>query len=111
MLRRARGSRQKADSARMLWDCHHLTGAESKVDGRAWDSNGCLPVIMKRSRDADATPPVVNEAQSWASRRAENVSNSAGYYAFYSSANEAITTNVSLMHIPMDDHRSIAAHC
>lgn len=55
---------------------------------------------------------VVNDPAEWAARRDAKLSTQPepGYFAFYSSATNAITTNVSLMHIPIDDHAIVRGH-
>ena len=68
--------------------------------------------MSKRSRESDdASPPVIDDAAEWEARRAKSLAGkSLGYFAFYSSATDAITTNVSLMDVPIDDHAIVRGH-
>ena len=71
--------------------------------------------MPKRARDSDAgggAIAVVNDAASWASLREKNdkLLKKAGYFSYYSSKTDAITTNPALMHVPIDDHAIVRGH-
>lgn len=59
--------------------------------------------MTKRPLDADALP-LVNDPAAWASLVSKTRSGNEGFFSFYSSVANAITTNVDLMTVAIDDH-------
>ncbi|EOD35123.1 hypothetical protein EMIHUDRAFT_110960 [Emiliania huxleyi CCMP1516] len=55
-------------------------------------------------------PAVVNDPAAWAKLVGAARSGKEGFFAFYSSVADAITTNVSLMTLPVDDHAIVRGH-
>ena len=54
---------------------------------------------------------VVDTPAEWMTRRQTIMGSSdPGYFAFYSSAHNAITTNMALMTLPVDDHAIVRGH-
>jgi hypothetical protein len=74
--------------------------------------------MSKRSRSPDSPVPVpvvevpvVDDPAAWATLQGvARGSANLGYYSFYSSMTGAITTNVSLMGLPIDDHAIVRGH-
>ena len=58
---------------------------------------------------ADALP-IVNDAATWAARAQGARSGDEGFFSFYSSVVGAVTTNVALMAVPIDDHAIVRGH-
>ena len=64
----------------------------------------------RKLSEAVSTPSVINDAADWVERREARQGPDLGYFAFYSSAVDAITTTPALMHIPIDDHAIVRGH-
>jgi len=60
--------------------------------------------------DAAAALPVINSVTAWSELSNGKRSGREGYYAFYSSFTGAITTEASLMTVPIDDHAIVRGH-
>ena len=65
----------------------------------------CAVVALRLTRRSGTEPALVQDPEPWAARHhMARASVDPGYYAFYSSVAGAITTNVALMAVPIDDH-------
>jgi len=68
-------------------------------------------VAQRLTRRSDTEPALVQDPETWAARHhGARASVDPGYYAFYSSVAGAITTNVALMAVPIDDHCIVRGH-
>jgi branched-subunit amino acid aminotransferase/4-amino-4-deoxychorismate lyase len=68
-------------------------------------------IAQRLTRRSDTEPALVQDPETWAARHhGARASVDPGYYAFYSSVAGAITTNVALMAVPIDDHCIVRGH-
>ena len=71
----------------------------------------CAVVALRLTRRSRTEPAHVQDPESWtACHHMARASVDPGYYAFYSSVAGAITTNVALMAVPIDDHCIVRGH-